>query len=75
MAKGRRKHDWSMAAEQVAAVYNTVRDSRKRPEPFAGRDFNPMAPPKRPKTHGIEAFGDLLGMTMKQARKAAGVDP
>lgn len=69
MAMGRRKGEWSVASEILAAIYNTVRDPKRRPQPFTGDDFDPYAPPK--KRRGIEAFGVLAGKSQFQARKIA----
>lgn len=69
MAVGRRKASWGVAGEILAAIYNTVRDSKRRKEPFTGADFDPYAPPK--KRRGIEAFATLAGVSQLQARKIA----
>lgn len=69
MAMGRRKSGWAMTAEVLAAIYNTVRDSKRRSQPFTGADFDPFAPPK--KRRGIEAFAVLAGKSQLQARKIA----
>jgi hypothetical protein len=75
MAAARRREQWAHTAELLAAVYNTIRDSKERPEPFSGRDFNPTLPPREPKRRGIEAFGVLVGFSDYGARKAAGALP
>jgi hypothetical protein len=69
MATARQKASWGATGEVLAAIYNTVRDSKRRPEPFAGRDFDPYAPP--PPRRGIEAFGSLVGLTPYQSRRIA----
>lgn len=68
MTRGRSKAQWAMAAELIAAIYNTVRDAKKRPRPFTGRDFNPHTPKK---TAGIEAFGRLAGIPAHRAAAIA----
>jgi hypothetical protein len=69
MAAGRRKADWAVAGELLAAIYNTVRDPKRRSEPFRGEDFNPYAPPK--KRRGIEAFAHLAGVSTQRALEIA----
>lgn len=55
----------------MAAIYNTIRDPDKQPEPFTGDHFHPSrTPPER--EHGIEAFGCLIGMSDYASRRAAG---
>lgn len=56
-----------MTGEVLAAIYNTVRDSKRRPKPFSGTDFDPYAPP--PRQQGIEAFAALAGVPMSKALK------
>ncbi|MEO2045207.1 MAG: hypothetical protein ABGX16_01370 [Pirellulales bacterium] len=41
MAESAHSHQWLVASEILAAIYNTVRDPKKRPRPFTGNDFNP----------------------------------
>jgi hypothetical protein len=47
MNDGRARQLWGIAANQMALLANTVRDPRKRKEPFEARDFNPYASPAR----------------------------
>lgn len=47
MAEARSKHDWTVECEVVAAIYNTIRDPKRRKAPFSGNDFNPHAEKRR----------------------------
>ena len=61
MAEGKLKCQWSQTSDIVAAVYNTVRDAKKRSKPFSGDDFNPTKRRgKRPKA-SIADFRALMG--------------
>lgn len=71
MATGRRKDEWGRASEIIAAIYNTIRDSKKRKEPYSGRDFNPTRVASAKRRPGIEAFGSLCGMSPLQSRRVA----
>ena len=60
MTKAALNAEWCQTSEMIAAIYNTVRDPKKKPKPFTGDDFNPtLARKKRPKV-GIEALSVMM---------------
>lgn len=63
MSEGSRRASWGLVSEVLAAIYNTVRDTKAKKNPFTGSDFNPTIERPKPKKKGVEAFGILLGMS------------
>jgi len=54
--------DWAQTAEVLAAVYNTIRDPKKRSKPYSGAEFNPilLGRKKTTKRAGLEALSVLM---------------
>ena len=48
MYESKQKADWVQTSEIIAALYNTIRDPKRRKKPFTGNDFNPTLPRKAP---------------------------
>jgi hypothetical protein len=68
MSEARLGAIWSPASEILAAIYNTVRDSKKRSKPYSGADFNPLLQKHKetaPKV-GIEALSGIMGRKFKK---------
>ena len=49
MAESFQADQWGKVSEVLAAIYNTVRDPKKRSRPYTGKDFNPVLKPAQPK--------------------------
>jgi len=43
MLEGKQETDWGYVSSVMAAIYNTVRDPKKKPRPFTANEFNPFA--------------------------------
>jgi len=58
---------WLGTSEILAAIYNTIRDPKKRPRAFKGSDFNPYAEKTRPKkTVSVAEWCELTGNKPKK---------
>ena len=71
MSHARLGSEWSQTSEVLAAIYNTVRDPKKRSKPYTGSEFNPIIQEKK-RTHkiGIAELKELME-AKPQVRKAA----
>jgi hypothetical protein len=73
MTEGKSRGDWGIASVILAAIYNTVRDAKKRPKPFTPKDFNPYAEDTKPKplrTISITEWRDMCqGRSRTQKEK------
>lgn len=70
MARSKQKHDWTLASEVLAGIYNTVRDPKKRRKPFIGNNFNPTIPKKTAtQTITVAQWRDMAGAAGGSQRK------
>ena len=69
MRRGRDRDQWRHTSSLIASMFNTVRDAKRRRQPFTPDMFDPYAPVKK---QSFAAFGKLIGMTDYESRRAAG---